>query len=122
MKAITQTTPYSPVYKTTTAQPGLLSKFFKWCTGQEENRLEWLGVALAVHGCIITPLIIILITMTGNNFILWITGMVAMGATLVVNLAAMPTKITLPVFFASLLVDLGIVAVCIAQAAAHMTF
>jgi hypothetical protein len=120
MKAITQTTPYSPVY--TTSRPGFLSRFFKWCTGQEENRLEWLGVALAVHGCIITPLIIILITMTGNNFILWITGMVAMGAALVVNLAAMPTKITLPVFFASLLVDLGIAAVCIAQAAAHMTF
>ena len=120
MKAITQTTLYSPVYKTT-AQPGFLSRFFKWCAGQEENRLEWLGVALAAHGCFITPLIIILITMTGNSFILWMTAMVAMGATLVVNLAAQPTKVTLPVFFASLLVDLGIVAICIAQAVTYMT-
>lgn len=118
MKAITQTT-YSPAYKTT-IHINPLSKFFKWCAGQEENRLEWLGVALAVHGCVITPLVIILITMTGNSFILWMTAMAAMGAALIVNLAAQPTKVTLPVFFASLVVDLGIVIICIAQAVTHM--
>lgn len=119
MKAITQPT-YSPAYKTT-SYVNPLSKFFKWCAGQEENRLEWLGIALAVHGCIITPLVIILITMTGNSFILWMTAMVAMGVTLIVNLAAQPTKVTLPIFFASLLVDLGVILICIVQAASYMT-
>jgi hypothetical protein len=37
-----------------------------------------------------------------------------MGITLVTNLAAMPTKITIPVFFLSVLVDLVIIASCIA--------
>jgi hypothetical protein len=36
-----------------------------------------------------------------------------MGACLVVNLAALPTKITIPVFFISVLIDLVIIISCI---------
>lgn len=69
----------------------------------------WLGIALSAHGCIITPLTIMAVLLAGTNMFLFILAIVAMGATLVTNLAALPTKITLPVFFLSILIDLAII-------------
>ena len=78
-----------------------------------KNRLGWLALSLAVHGCIITPIVVLTIAMTSNNFLLWIAGMAAMGGTLVVNLTAQPTKTTIPTFFLSLVIDLAIVIACV---------
>jgi hypothetical protein len=113
MKAITQTS-YSPSYKAP-IQFTLFNKFFKWCEAQEKNHLGWLALSLASQGCIITPLVILTIGITGNNLILWMAGMIAMGITLIVNLAAMPTKITIPVFVLSVVIDIGIVVSCVLQ-------
>jgi hypothetical protein len=38
-----------------------------------------------------------------------------MAACLVTNLSALPARITIPVFFASLLVDIVIIALCLAH-------
>lgn len=73
----------------------------------------WLGVALSAHGCIITPLTIMAVLLAGTNMFFFILAIVAMGATLVTNLAALPTKITLPVFFLSILIDLAIIFSCV---------
>jgi Na+/melibiose symporter-like transporter len=98
-------------------QFGLFTKFFAWCASQEKNHFGWLALSLAAHGCIITPLVVAFVGFTGNNFVLWIAAMAAMGATLVVNLAAMPTKITIPTFVLSVIADIAIIIACIAQAA-----
>jgi hypothetical protein len=42
--------------------------------------------------------------------------MVAIGITVVINLAAQPTKITIPTFFLSILIDVAVVIACISQA------
>jgi len=42
-------------------------------------------------------------------------GMIAMGLTLIVNLAAMPTKITIPVFALSVIIDIAIIIGCVLQ-------
>ena len=91
----------------------LLTRFMNWCEGQEKNRLAWLGIALVGQGCVITPFSIMAITLSGNNFLYWPFVSVAIVMCLVVNLAAMPTKITIPVFALSLLVDLLIIANCL---------
>ncbi|HET9825361.1 MAG TPA: hypothetical protein VFP87_08505 [Chitinophagaceae bacterium] len=117
MKTITQTT-YSPSYKAP-IQFDLLRRFIDWCKSQEKNRFGWLALSLATHGCIITPLVVFFITVTGNDFTLWIAAMLAMGVTLIVNLAAQPTKITIPVFFLSIVVDIAIIAACIVQSVAY---
>lgn len=88
-------------------------KFINWCERQEEYRLGWLGAAITLHGCILTILTMFAVIMSGNHFIFWPFVIGAMGTTLVVNLAAMPTKITIPVFFFSVLVDLVIIISCI---------
>jgi hypothetical protein len=102
----------SSVYQERSLAPSLLTRFINWCKSQEESRLLWLGIILAAHGCILTPLTVIVVMFTGNNLYLFVLATAAMGMTLVTNLAALPTKITLPVFVLSILIDLGIVISC----------
>ena len=91
----------------------LLKKIMNWCNCQEKNRLLWLGIALTAHGCIITPVTIMAVLFAGNSMFLFVLALVAMGATLVTNLAAMPTKITIPVFILSTLIDIAIIVSCV---------
>lgn len=93
----------------------LISKFMSWSIGQEKNRLLWLGVFLTLHGCIITPLSVMAVLLAGTNLTLFMIAIVAMGMSLVTNLAAMPTKITIPVFVLSVIIDLIVVAIAMAH-------
>ena len=71
---------------------------------------------LAVHGCALTPVTVMATLFAGPNFILFMTAMVAMGIALVTNLAAMPTKITIPAFALSILIDVVILISCAGMA------
>jgi hypothetical protein len=46
--------------------------------------------------------------------VLWAFVIAAMTMSLVTNLAALPTKITIPVFFFSLMIDVAVIINCIA--------
>ena len=96
---------YSPAI----ARPSLLARFSNWCTQQEENRMLWIGLALGGHGCVITPITAMLTLAVGNSLVLFMVAMFAMALALVTNLAAMPTKITIPVFFLSILIDIAVI-------------
>ena len=89
-------------------------KFIDWCNSQEKYRLGWLAAAITLHGCVLTIFTMFAVILAGNHFIFWPFIIGGMGITLIVNLAAMPTKITIPVFFFSVLVDLLIIVSCIA--------
>jgi hypothetical protein len=117
MKALTQTS-HAPFYKSS-IQFNVFARFFDWCKAQERNRLGWLAVSLAAHGCILTPLVVFAVGVSGNDLTLWMAAMLAMGVTLIVNLAAQPTKITIPIFFLSIAVDIAIIVACIVQSAAY---
>ena len=90
------------------AGTSIFTGFINWCKGQQENRLIWLGVAVAAHGCVITPLTVFAVTMAGNSLVLFMLAIFAMAISLVTNLAALPTKITIPAFALSILIDIGI--------------
>lgn len=104
----------STTYTERTTSLSLPGKFFAWCKGQQENRLLWLGIVLAGHGCILTPLTVMAVLLAGTNIALFVLTIVAMGMSLVTNLAAMPTKITIPVFVLSVLIDIAIIISCVA--------
>jgi len=97
-----------------TTQISLWRKFIDWCNSQEKYRLGWLAAAITLHGCVLTIFTMFAVVLAGNHFIFWPFIIGGMGITLVVNLAAMPTKITIPVFFFSVLMDLVIIISCIA--------
>ena len=95
-----------------TSKTSVVARFLDWCTGQEEYRYGWLGAAIASHGCIFTPLTMFAIILSGNNIFFWFLAIIAMMMTLVTNLAALPTKYTIPVFLFSILIDITIVVAC----------
>jgi hypothetical protein len=102
-------------YQGVNVHESLWTKFINWCAAQEERRYFWLGLAIGGHGCVFTILTVLAIMLAGNPIILWPFALGAMAACLIVNLAAMPTKITIPVFFASLLIDAAIIGICVAH-------
>ena len=104
---------YTGSYNRTEKRISLWKKFINWADGQEENRFGWTAFAIAGHGCVFTIITSLMVLFTGNHFIFWPFVIGAMAACVVVNLAAMPTKIAIPVFFFSLLMDLVIIAICL---------
>ena len=106
-------TVYSPSYEMVNKNQSIISKFMTWCQAQEKSRFGWLGLILTIHGCVITPITLFIIVMAGNNIALWGIAMGAMAMSLITNLAALPTKITIPVFFFSLIIDFAIIGTCL---------
>lgn len=104
---------FTPSYTQKEAKKSLWTRFITWADHQEEYRLGWSAAAVTAHGCILTIITVLAILLAGNPFIMWPFAIGAMAACLIVNLAAMPTKITIPVFFFSVLVDLVIIGACI---------
>jgi hypothetical protein len=93
----------------------LFSKFITWSDTQQGNRLLWPGLILCLHGCVLTPLTVMAVLLAGTNLILFMVTIVAMGISLVSNLAAMPTKITIPLFVLSIIIDLVVVGFALAH-------
>lgn len=93
----------------------LWKKFITWAEKEEENRFLWLTIGVAGHGFVFTIITTMMIIFTGNHFIFWPFAIAAMAMCLVSNLAALPTKITIPIFFLSLLMDAVIIGLCIAN-------
>ena len=89
----------------------VITQFFAWCRNQEPYRYGWLAAIIALHGCVFSPITVLMIALGGNNIILWAMAIGAMGMSLITNLAALPTKITIPVFFVSILIDLVVIGI-----------
>jgi hypothetical protein len=113
MAATTLNQSIATSYSEKTSKVSVINQFLNWCNAQDRNRLLWLGIALSAHGCIITPITIMAVLLAGTNLFLFVLTMIAMGAVLVTNLAAMPTKITLPVLIISILIDIAIIFSCV---------
>ena len=97
---------YVPLLISDRTKQSIVTQFLSWCKGQEENRLAWLAVILTVHGCVLSPATVLLIVSGNNSITLWSMAIGAMGMSLITNLSALPTKITIPVFFLSIVIDL----------------
>ena len=95
--------------------PSIFAKFTNWCVGQEPYRLGWLAGILAIHGCALTPITLFAVILSGTSLVLYISVLVAMGLAVVTNLAAMPTKVTIPAFFLSVVIDVAIIITCLAS-------
>lgn len=101
-------------YTGTLSKTSAFSRFITWCEGQQKNRFIWLALALVGHGCVLTPITLFTIILSGNLIFFWMIAIIAMMSALVTNLAAMPTKYTIPVFLFSIVMDLVIVFSCLA--------
>jgi hypothetical protein len=106
---------YAPSYGKTAAKESVWKKFIDWSNRQEENRFGWTAFSIIGHGCAFTIMTVATILLTGNHFIFWPFAIAAMTIPLIANLSALPTKITIPILFFSVLLDLVIIGLCIAN-------
>ncbi len=110
MQTLQQT--YNPSYVPyQKKRQGILTNFFAWCEEQEKYRFGWLAAIIAVHGCVLTPVTVMTVVLGGNSIVFWAMAIGAMGMSLISNLAAMPTKVTIPVFFFSIVIDIVIIGI-----------
>ena len=90
--------------------------FMQWCEAQEANRLLWLAIGLAFHGCVLTPVAVLIIAMTGVNLTLLFFATLSMALVLISNLAALPTKYTIPTLILSIIMDAVVIGAAFAGA------
>lgn len=105
---------YNLDFPVTAKKESVFGQFIRWAEGQEKYRFGWVGGIIVAHGCIITPLTLLAVVYGGNNIVFWVTAIVAMGISLIANLAALPTKFTIPVFFFSILMDITVIVLSLA--------
>ena len=101
--------------RTTTRKAGVsaFSHFINWCESQESSRMLWLVVAFLLQIGMALPCTLAAILFWSNNsFPLWIFACVINVPVLAINLAAQPTKVTIPTLFFAWTVDLMIILYC----------
>ena len=95
------------------AQVNAFSRFINWCEGQESSRMLWLVMSFLLQIGMALPCTLAAILFLGNkSFPLWIFACVINVPVLAINLAAQPTKITIPTLFFAWAVDLMIILYC----------
>ena len=88
---------------------GLFRKFKDYCEKQQENRIGWAAFTTAVQVFLLVPITLLAVNYNGNLFALWIPVIIFSFCVALCNLMALPTKITLPVFFTSALISAAVI-------------
>jgi len=90
-------------------QESLLNKFFRWADEQQFQRLFWLGFTFMFHSCVLTPITVMAGLASGSGFWVVIGAVLSISIVAITSLAALPTRITIPVFFLSVIVDVVLI-------------
>lgn len=105
MSSITYHSEYSN-YALKIEKRNLLTRFYSWIKNEEKNRIAWAGVSITVMTAVLFPLTMTTILFNGAVFKLIIGAMCALVLVMVTNLAALPTKYTIPAFLTGITMDL----------------
>lgn len=103
------TATFQSAYADTPVKTSVIAHFSNWCEKQQSKRLFWLGLALGLQGCVLLPLSMMASLLAGTNLVLLLMTFASIVMNVIVNLAAMPTKITIPVFFLGILIDIAVI-------------
>jgi hypothetical protein len=93
-------------YQETTTRPSALVRFFKWAENEDKiNHVSWVGISVTAMAAVIFPLTMAVVLLNGASFGCIIAAMVSLVLVVVTNLAALPTKYTIPFLFLGGLID-----------------
>jgi len=93
-------------YETATKRSAL-ARFLKWAENQDKtNHVSWVGISVTLMSAVLFPLTMAVVLLNGASFELIIVAMIALVLVVVTNLAALPTKYTIPFLFLGGLIDL----------------
>lgn len=99
------------------AEKNLLERFISWCDAQEEKRFLWLAVGFIVNIGAVLPFTLLALILIGinNHFALLMIVCCVNVPVLALNLAAQPTKVTLPSLFLAWVINAAVIAYCISS-------
>jgi hypothetical protein len=109
MKSAVQTPKY--FYPSTTTQTSVnpLTRFMQFAEAQEKNHFGWVGGSIMLQASVMFPITLLVVLANGASFGLMAVAIVALALVVVTNLAALPTKITIPALAVSALIDLALI-------------
>ncbi|HVT86588.1 MAG TPA: hypothetical protein VHD35_15395 [Chitinophagaceae bacterium] len=74
-----------------------------------ENRFKWTGMSMIAQSVFITPLVGLVIIMTGNYPAFWFLATAAMYLTFIPSLSGATTRAIIKTFFTSMILNIGII-------------
>ena len=95
------------LHSETATRPSALARFFTWAKNEDKvNHVIWVGISVTAMAAVMFPLTMAVVLLNGASFGLIIAAMVSLVLVVVTNLAALPTKYTIPFLFLGGLIDL----------------
>jgi hypothetical protein len=88
----------------------VLSRFLSWTKSEEKNRIAWLGISITMMTAIFFPVTMLSVLLHSGSFKLIIGAMVSLILVVIPNLAALPTRYTIPAFFTGISIDIFLIA------------
>jgi hypothetical protein len=97
-------------YLPTKRRPSAFARFFDWAEKQDApHHIGWVGISVTFMTAVIFPLTLTAVLFNGASFGLIIVAMCSLVLVFVSNLAAMPTKYTIPFFVLGIAIDLVVI-------------
>lgn len=87
----------------------MVTNFMKWSKAMQFYRVPIIGAMILLQGCIIAPLVLFTMASGTLGDIQMYTVTLSTFLIVTLNLADMPTKITIPIFSATTVISLGMV-------------
>ena len=102
------TSPTLHHYSLSKEKKSFVSRFIQWATNEDaEYHVAWVGISITSMAAIFFPLTMSVILLNGAAFGLIIVAMVSLALVVITNLAAMPTRYTIPIFLLGVLIDVA---------------
>jgi hypothetical protein len=93
-------------YQLAKRRPSPISRFFTWAANEDlERHIGWVGIMVVAMTVVCFPLTMAVILVNGAVFGLILVAMVSLVLVVITNLAALPTKYTIPFFFLGIAID-----------------
>jgi hypothetical protein len=92
-------------YPIGTRRKSATARFLTWLNSEEKNRIAWVGISITAMAAVFFPLTMAAILFNGAVFKLIIGAMISLALVVITNLAALPTKYTIPAFFLGIGID-----------------
>jgi hypothetical protein len=101
-----------PAYTPAAGHPSLIERFLDWATKEDvKHHIGWVGLSIIVMTAVFFPITMAAILFNGASFGLIVASMVPLVLVFVTNLAALPTRYTIPSLFVGVLAELIIMVI-----------
>lgn len=117
---IRQTYSHTANVASETVHKNVFARFMEWSEAQEERRFFWITINfLGCIGMMLPATITAILLLANNDFTFWLLACIVNVPVLALNLAAQPTKITVPLLAFAVIANLGIILACAVEFFLH---